>query len=370
MLFDKEKENQRVSLSRFSKSFGEAHKQCPLKAWFSLREKTVESSKLMEIGKFTHELFAQRVSEDFKKEKYNVNTKGVAPEVIFESKVMMNRINLDNIIEKDDVVIAVEEFHRTFLRNKLELVGIFDLVLLKQSTRGPYIQVFDLKTGHKVTKEVDLQCMIYTYLAAKIYPGLPINFVVYSAKTGDTWGKFFSAQEALDLESIIVDYSSEVKESVESEYKPMPKCSTKCVNCPFFEKCTAAQDFDETDIDSLTNALIYSKTRASAIEKRIKAMREEQKDDKDIITQNGYKISLNESVINAIATKKTTKADLIVLIANSKGGLKEVIDSVDIKLTDKVVNLGKELGVEFKPRISKRVNIKALDGEEEIEDEE
>lgn len=369
MIFDDDNEViKRASMNTFSKSFGDMYKQCPLKAWFQLRDKRQDSSKLLEIGKYTHELFAQKISVEYKKEPYQIKKEGIDPVVKFESKLMMQRINLDNIIEKDDVVLAVEEFHKHFLKNGIELVGIFDLVLLKQSTKGAYIQVFDLKTGHKVSKEVDLQCMIYTLLANKIYPGLPINFVVYSAKTGDTWGKFFSPSEAEALEEIIEEYSSEVQKSVESEYKPIPKCSAKCVNCSFFKDCTAAQDFDDNDVDSLMNAMIYSKTRASQCEKKLKELREEQKDDKAIIASNGYSVDFKEYVIQRISTKKTTKADLINLIANSKGGLNEVISDVDIKLTDRVINIGKELGLEFKSSITRKIAITV--SEEDKEDTE
>ncbi len=370
MVFDTEEEVlKKASMNTFSKSFAEMYKNCPLRAWFQIRGKREDSSKLLEIGKYTHELFAQKIAVEYKKEEYRIKT-SVDPIVKFESKIMMERINLDNIIEKGDEVIAVEEFHKHYLKNGVELVGIFDLVLLKQSTKGPYIQVFDLKTGHKVSKEVDLQCIIYTLLAHKNYPGLPIHFTVYSAKTGDNWGKFFSSREASELEDIIEEYCDEVKATVESEYKPIPKCSEKCINCPFFKDCTAAQDYDENDVDALTNALSWAQTRAKVITEQLKRIRAESKEDKAIISQNGFKIDYQEFIINRISTKKTTKADLVNLIANSKGGLNEVIDAVDIKLTDKVINKAKELGIEFKPSITKKLVISANSEEGEEENEE
>ena len=43
----------------------------------------------------------------------------------------------------------------------------------------------------------------------------------------------------------------------------------------------------------------------------------ESKEDKAIISQNGFKIDYQEFIINRISTKKTTKADLVNLIAKS-----------------------------------------------------
>jgi CRISPR/Cas system-associated exonuclease Cas4 (RecB family) len=373
MLFDEEKSiTMRTNLSTFSKSFGETFKLCPLKAWFKARDKRKEEkpSKELLIGKFTHELFAQKVVEEHMNKKYKVNIKGIDPTVIYESKVMLSRLNLDTIIEKDDTVIAVEEFHKVFMKNGLELVGIFDLVLLKQSSKGPYIQVFDLKTGYKLAKEVDLQCMIYAYLAAMTYPGLPVLFTTFSSRNGDTWGKFFSEKEALSLGDIIENFSGEVKEIVEDEYRPVSKPSPNCLHCPFFDECLAAQNSDETNILLTMEEYQKTKNRLKQLETILKNFRASSSEDK-AIEAGQYLVDYSESLSTAIATKGTTKDDLKVLIANSKGGLNQILDSIDIKLTDKVIALAKEHGVEFKPKSTKRLVIKsAVEDLEEGEDDE
>lgn len=372
MLFDEEKSiTMRTSLNTFSKSFGETFKQCPLKAWFKARNKRKEeqSSKELLIGKFTHELFAQKIVEEYLNKTYKINKKGIDPTVIYESTVMLSRLNLDTIIEKNDTVIAVEEFHKVFMKNGLELVGIFDLVLLKNSPKGPYIQVFDLKTGYKLAKEVDLQCMIYAYLAAMIYPGLPILFTTFSTRNGDTWGKFFSEKEALSLGDIIENFSGEVKEIVEDEYRPVSKPSPNCLNCPFFDECLSAQNSDETNILLTMEEYQKTKNRLKQLESVLKSFRTSSKEDK-AIEAGQYVIDYSESISTSIATKGTTKNDLKVLIANSKGGLNQILDSIDIKLTDKVISLAKEHGVEFKPKTTRRLTIKDCNESEEGEDNE
>lgn len=372
MLFDEEKTiSMRANLNTFSKSFGETFRQCPLKAWFKVRDtkKEEQSSKELLIGKFTHELFAQKIVEEYLNKKYKVNTKKIDPTVIYESKVMLSRLNLDTIIEKGDTVIAVEEFHKVFMENGLELVGIFDLVLLKNSPRGPYIQVFDLKTGYKLAKEVDLQCMIYAYLAAMTYPGLPILFTTFSARNGDTWGKFFSEKEALSLGDIIENFSNEVKETVEDEYRPVSNPSPNCLNCPFFEDCLAAQNSDETNVLLTMEEYQKTKNKLKQLEAILKNFRASSKEDKPI-EAGQYLIDYSESISTSIATKGTTKDDLKVLIANSKGGLNQILDSIEIKLTDKVIALAKEHGVEFKPKSTKRLIIKNFNETEEGENDE
>lgn len=373
-----DEQRKKVYLSVFSKSFGETFDECKLKAWFKVRnKKAFISSKPLELGKYAHALFATSVA-NLIGEEYYVNEEQLTnnPAIKFEAKSMMRRINLDRFISSKDEVIGFEKIVKHTLdlpskndeKNQIEIMGIFDLILFKDSPRGSYIEVFDFKTGYKLAKEVDLQCMVYVYLAAKLYPGFPVLFRTYSGRTGDEWGRFFKEEEALSMEEEILSYASEIKEVVESEYMPQAKAGAHCLNCPFLDACTSRDLEEETDVTNVMNKYQQYKSKIKEYEEKLKNFRTKSPKDEAVITDSGFVIDFSESLSIGIATPKVSKKDLLVLLARS-GELEEVLDSLDISFTDKVVAKAKALGIDFKPKITRRLGIKALSTEEGEEDE-
>lgn len=371
-----DEENKKVFMSTYSKSFGEIYEECPLKAWYKIRnKKAFISSNALELGKYAHALFATEVGK-FTNQEYYINDEELTadPTIRFEAKTMLRRINLDKFISSPDEVIGFEKIvkHTVNLSNKeqLEIMGIFDLIMFKDSPRGSYIEVFDFKTGFKIEKKVDLQCMIYVYLAAKLYPGFPIYFHTYSGRTGDEWGKYFSEKDALSMEEDILEHAEKIKKEVESDYSPIAKAGAHCQNCPFLSKCSSNQvDLEEANIETIFTSYMAHKAEMRKCEDKLKSFRINNPKDEGVDTGAGFVVDYSESLSVAIATPKTSKKDLLLLFA-VEGMLPEILDSLDINFTDKVIAKAKTLNIDFKPKITKRLTIKNLADVEGVEDEE
>ncbi len=348
MIFDSENKRKRgIKMNSFSQSFGGVYDECPAKAWYKLRNKNIkETNEAMELGAYAHQLFAKKVSKRFLGETRRLQKKGVHPSIMFQANQMIEKTSLSKIVEEGDEVIGVEQFAKHTLRNGIELIGIFDLILLKgANTNKPYIQIFDLKTSRKLDKEVNLQCMIYVYLAAIMFPGLPIHFQVYSARTNDEWGRFFSERDALAMEDHLLEYSSEIKADVEGEYTPIAKASPKCQTCPFLSQCVAGLETEERDIAAITNQLQIAKVAAKIAEAKLKELLNNT-DEPVLDTGTGFQITMKNSSYPAIKSK-ITKDNLKLLLA-SGDGLNSIIDSLDLKLTPKVIQKAMDLGIEFR----------------------
>lgn len=359
--------DKKVNMSTFSKSFGDKYEECPLKAWYHIRYKKQETSPEMEFGKLVHMLFAQKIAKEYKNENYNIDLTNYLPQTRFKADVMLSRLNLQYIIEPGDVVLDVESMQKSYLPNGIELIGIFDLVLLKHNNGNPYIKIFDLKTGRKVAKEIDLQCMIYVYLASLIWPGFDISFSVYSAMTGDTWGKYFSEKEALSIKDYLLDYSSKIKVDMESVYMPLAKAdSTKCRKCPYFDICGNAAEPESVDywMTEYQKGLVITKIAKD----KLKEIR--QNASEKVVSSSCHYVDFSESVSNGFANRSISKKDLLVMLASRRSGLESIIDSLDLNLTEQVVSIAKaEFGIPFKTNIRTNLEIKSLSSAEEDSDE-
>lgn len=359
----------KVNMATFSKSFGEKYEDCPLKAWFHIRYKKQETSPEMEFGKLVHMLFAQKIAREYKNENYNIDLSNYLPPARFKADVMLSRLNLQYIIEPGDEVLDVESMQKCYLPNGIELIGIFDLVLLKHNNGKPYIKIFDLKTGRRVTKEMDLQCMIYLYLGALIWPGFDISFTAYSAMTGDTWGEYKTEAEALSIGSYLIDYSSKIKLDMESIYMPLSKCDgNKCIKCPYFDMCDNSAEPESVDFWMRE----YQKgvTITKLAKEKLKEIRHNSSE--KVISDTGHYVDFSESVSTAFANRSITKKDLLVMLSSRVAGLESIIDSLDLNLTEQVVSIAKaEFGIPFKVNIRTNLEVKSLgSGGDDSDDEE
>lgn len=359
--------DKKVNMSTFSKSFGDKYEYCPLKAWFHIRYKKAETSPEMEFGKLVHMLFAQKIAKEYKNENYNIDLSNYLPQTRFKADVMLSRLNLQYIIEPGDVVLDVESMQKSYLDNSIELIGIFDLVLLKHNNGNPYIKIFDLKTGRKVEKEIDLQCMIYVYLAALIWPGFDISFSTYSAMTGDSWGKYFLEKEALSIKNYLIDYSSKIKADMESVYMPLAKPdSSKCGNCPYFDICT--NSCEPESVDYWMTEYQKALTNTKIAKEKLKEIRLNSSE--KVVSNTCHYVDFSESVSNGFANRSISKKDLLVMLASRRSGLESIIDSLELNLTEQVISIAKsEFGIPFKTNIRTNLEIKALGSAEEDGDE-
>ena len=355
------KEIQTIHLNSISKSFAENYNTCKLKAWKKKRKNRDEENRYLQIGLAAHELFAKeianRLGESYKPKKIT------DPSVKFEAENIVKRVNFDSLLKGADI-IGYEDRTESLLPNGMTLIGIFDLVLLVDDPIiGPYIHVIDFKTSYIVKKEIDNEALFYSYLAADKY-NLPVTFTRYSGRTGDLWGQFFTYEDAINFVDLISNYSDEIKEVIESEEEPFPETGAHCIQCPFLDECSA-KDLDETNPRELVAKYQLAKVQARTLEDKIKDLRYE---NEDPIKTEEFVVDIKESRSKVIATKGIKKSDIILVLAKA-GKLEEVLSSLDIKVTEEVIEKAKELGVEFKDRVSRRLEITPANEEEEAENE-
>ncbi len=356
-----------VSLTTVSKSLFDTAEVCPLKAWYLKREgkKNEKLNDNLKLVRYVKDLFSREIAV-VAGDKYKVNIKGLSPAIKYEGDLLLNRMNV-NAILKESQILGYDLLDSVILKNGLNLMGSINLILMKEDPKqGPYLQVFLLKSGFKVSKVVDNEAIIYTYIVAKKY-GLPVLFTRYSVRSGDEWGKFFTHKEALELEEGLIQYSSELKEMIESDERPEPCAGGHCTECPFLQKCKA-NELDETNLPELVNKYQWAAAYTKNLQERIKDFVAEREEPIEV---KGYAVAMKESVSKAIKTKNITKQDLLVLFAKS-GKLNLILDSVDLKITDTLIMRAKEeFGIEFKDvsRRSLMIETKTEKEEEEKEDE-
>jgi len=354
-------QERKISLNSISKSFAENYNTCKLKAWKKKRNNRDKENKYLQVGLAAHELFASEIASRLG-EHYNVR-KVTDPSIKVEAESIIKRVNFERLLEGADI-IGYEDRMEALLPNGLTLIGITDLVLLcNDDIKGPYINIIDFKTSYVVSKELDNEAIFYAYLAAKKYE-LPITFTRYSGRTGDSWGQFFTREEALAFESIIADYAAEIQRVIESEEEPFPEAGAHCLKCPYLDECSA-KDLDETNPRELLAKYQLHKAMAKNLEDKVKALRFE---NENAIETEEFVVDIKETKSKVLASKGLKKSDILVVLAKA-GKLEEVLSHLDLKLTEEVVEKVKTLGFEFKDRVTRRLEIKAKDQEEEGENE-
>jgi len=342
-------EYKKIELASISKSFAENYDKCKAWAYKKKRNNRDSENKFMLIGKAAHELFAARIAFHLG-ETYNMQ-KITDPTVKYEAEDIIKRVWFDKLLSGGEV-IGYEAKAEAILSNGMSLVGVFDLVLLVDDPiLGRYIHVIDFKTSYVVSKEVDNEVLFYVHLIAKKY-GMAVTFTRYSGRTGDEFGKFFTYEDAMALDSTIAPYAEEIKKVIESDEEPFIEPGPQCLQCPFLDEC-AAKDLDETDPKQLTAKLIVAEAVAKDLKEKVKAMRLE--NDTEIDTGD-YIVDMKESKSNGIATKGVKKNDFVVLLAKNNK-LAELLEFVDIKITPEVIAVGKTLGIDFKETTRRNLSI-------------
>jgi len=347
-------EEKKISMSTISKSFAENYDTCKLKAWKKKRNNRDLENKYLQIGLAAHEMFAKKIAERIGEQYILKNI--TDPSIKFEAQNIIKKVDFDKLLSNADI-IGYEQRVETLLPNGMSLIGVLDLVLLVDDpVVGLYLHVIDFKTSYVVNKEIDNEAIFYAYLIVKAYekviPGIPVTFTRYSGRTHDTWGHFFTNKDALAFEEIITPYASEIKKVIESEEEPFPEAGPHCIQCPFLDECSA-KDLDETNPRELLVKLQLHKANVKILEDKLKALRYE---NEDAIETEEFRVDIKESKSKVVATKNMSKKDLVVLLAKA-GKLEEVLNSIDLKITEQVIEKATELGIDFKDRVSKRLDI-------------
>jgi CRISPR/Cas system-associated exonuclease Cas4 (RecB family) len=349
------KEDMAIHLSSLSKSFAENYDSCKLRAWKKKRHNRDAENKYMQVGLAAHAMFAEKIAKRVG-EKYKVH-KITDPSVRLEAENIIKKVNFERLLVNSEI-IGYEDRAEALLDNGMSLIGIFDLVLLVDDPIvGQYINIVDFKTSFVVKKEIDNEAIYYAYLAAEKY-NLPVTFTRFSGRTGDIWGQFFTFEDAIKFKYLIEPYANEVKSVIESEEEPFPEAGAHCVQCPFLDECSA-KDLDDTNPRALLAKLQFAKANAKLLEEKIKNLRFE---NETAIETEEFVVDIKESRSNAIATKGIKKSDILILLAKA-GRLEEVLGSLDIKITEQVMEKAKELGIDFKDKVTRRLEIKAREEE-------
>lgn len=344
-------EERKVTLPYISKSFAETYETCKLKAWKKKRTKKDEDNRFLRLGKCAHELFAQKIAQRMG-QNYKIS-KVTDPSIMFEAEEILRKTNVNRIVEGTEI-IGFEETAETMLPNGMTLIGVFDLIMLvEDEILGPYVQVFDFKTSFVVKKEIDNEAIFYAYLAAEKY-GLPVTFTRYSGRTGDMWGHFFPYERAMALAPLIVPYAEEIRDVIESPEEPFPEAGPHCDGCPFFDTCYA-KEYDLDDVRQLVTFHQLAKVQVKRTGEKIKNFRLE---NQTAIETEEFVIDMKETRSNAIATKGVTKKDLLLLFAKS-GKLDQILESLDMKITDEVIQKAEDFGLSFKEKVTRSLSIEA-----------
>jgi CRISPR/Cas system-associated exonuclease Cas4 (RecB family) len=358
-------EEKLVQLNTVSNSLFKTFALCKLKAWYEKRMGVKEKklSDSLKLVRYIKDLFSAEIASIIG-EKYKVNKRGLKPETIYEGDMLMRRLNLASIVG-DGQIAEYDMLSNVILSNGLNLFGSISLLMLKKDPNyGNYMQVFLLKTGFRVEKEVDTEAIIYTYLIGKKY-GLPVLFTRYSARSSDAWEQFFTNEDALALEDSLTSYSSYVRDTIESEELPEISCGGHCTDCPFIKDC-AASKLEEIELSDILSKYQWATAYAKHLKDKVQGFVAEREEPLDV---KGYSVTMKESVSKTVKTKGINKADLLVLFAKS-GKLNLILDSMELKITDNLIDRAKEeFGIEFKDSTRRSLMIEASVGDPSEEGE-
>lgn len=349
----------KVSLNTFSQSFGKLLETCKLRAWFTVRDRRKaypEDNRAMQVGICTHELFAKKVAAFIGETHEENRSADYSASVKYESKILMKRSFLDNIVSDPEDVYGFEKRASYTLSNGIQLVGVFDLLVLRQNEKGPYMEVYDLKTSHKLSKEDhDLQSLIYAFLAAVIY-GMPVLFVKQSCRSGERKEEYYSYDDAMGIEELLEEASSRAKSIVESNEKPRASACAKCVECPFLDECTA-QNNVSLELDDLMNEFQWLSAKTKSVEAELKELREASGTD---LESNGHKVIRKETKRKTLkaGSKKLSKKDVLSLII-ADGNIGSYLEDLDVAYSDRILEKMKDMGVDIDVSISKQIKIES-----------
>jgi len=352
-------DDSKVKVSNYSKSSLSTFETCPLKAWRKVRSFKDDSTRALLVGKASHEYFAKEVSKKRNK-RYKTNL-FFAPDILREAKELAMNIDYDFLL-KDSEMLFVEKRISVGLNNGQSLVGINDLVLYRTDEYlGDLIKIVDYKTGFKVSKEIDTEAMIYAFLAAKEYD-MPIIFARISGRSQDYWEQYFSKEEALSFEPLIVDYINKVKDVLEHEESPYPTVGIHCQSCPYLGDCVAKK-YDIEDIEEMIVKQSLFESQAKILKKKIKDLTFESGvgiDGVEYSTEISIKHSPKiQKEVNG-KLKSVPKKELLVTLANA-GLLEDVLADLDITLSSNVLDRAKDLGFSLGKNSRKDVLIQRKD---------
>ena len=356
MTFD-DVDDKKIIVNNFSKSlFNRYENQCKRWAYLNLRNYIEASGKPLDIGKASHEYFAQRMAKKMGNE-YKPSLPYSAS-VLKEAKELAMSINIDRLT-KNSEVLFIEKRVTATLPNKNNMIGIFDTVLYcEDEYMGDFIKVVDYKTGFAISKEVDDEALIYAYLAAKEYK-MPIVFARVSGRSGDYWEHYFSYEEAMKYEDILNSSTAEVKKVLESNEAPFPNAGSHCVDCPFLDKCMEDGYYTD-DLDDMITEKALHDAKSKELKAKIKAITIEKG---GAHSSDMYKTEMKESRSFKVqerlenGKKKTiSKKDFVQLLLDSDS-LEEFASVIDIKYTEEVLNKAKSLGFEIGETVRREVAV-------------
>ena len=306
---------------------------------------SIPRKKSIEIKNDIIERYAEKENSDEKSRKFSASVR-------YEAHMLSKRVSVSRFVKNPGEICAYSETLRHTMRNGIELVGLFDLLLLKEDERGAYLEVINITTSHKLTEENnDLQSLIAAYLTANTY-GMNVNFVRYSCRTGEQKSEFYYHKNAIAIGKILEDASSDARKVVEGEDKPRPSASPRCLECPFLDECSV-KGTKIINTEDLMNEYLWASAKAKKAETALKEQREFSEED---IVMNGMKIEVRESRRRTIknGNKKLSKKDLISLIL-SDGTAPDFIDNLDIEYSDQVLNKIEELGLTIDVGITSKI---------------
>lgn len=369
MEFIKEKKIKLVTMGTFSQSFGKSVEECKLKAWFTARDRKKAynmDSRPLQVGICAKEGFAKNVAEFVGEPHLENRSKAFSASVRYEGKMLLKRSPVFKFVDHPDNIMGYNKSLRFTLSCGVELLGLFDLFSLKENAdRGTYLEVLNITTSHTLSGEDrDIQSLIAAFLTAEMY-GMNVNFVRYSCRTGERKEEFYYHKDALAAREILEDAAIEAKKMIESDDKPRPTASSKCLECPFLDDCTA-KDNEVLCTEDLMNEYLWATAKAKQAETALKNLREFSEED---IVLGGMRIIIRESKRRTLkaGTKKLTKKDLINLIL-ADGTASTFLEHMDIDYSNEVLDKAQELGLTIETGITSKIAITADKDSEESEE--
>jgi CRISPR/Cas system-associated exonuclease Cas4 (RecB family) len=343
-----EEEVKRQNVTNFSKSLMQEFETCNLKAWLNINNpnKYQKKSEAIIVGSIAHLLFGFSLQQHLGiKTKEPKMPKKTNPLFIYKAWEKIKSFNFSYLLRdveaKDLIGIEVEVSVELFDNNRLN--GIFDAVLLKEDkhSKKNYIEIIEYKSSPRIESEMDIESLIYTYLAYKEY-GLDVSFK--RVNEFQTASFYHTVDEIEKMEEMIINYIKEAKEILENYAEPEMQTGAHCSFCPFISRCKKRVENIE-NFDNLVDSIELLKAELDSKKAQLKqVLKTENLED---FVAKKYEI-VKKPQTQYRLKRGVTKQDVIkALIMNGK--MDAALPNMDVKIDGKIAEELKSLNIEVKP---------------------
>jgi hypothetical protein len=314
-------------------------------------KRSVENSRVLDIGILAHEIAAKEVFQLAGKE-YNLEKiiERFPMDVIYEvQESVKGSVNFERLFS-GQAIIAVEESFSVDLPQVAEnfrLISKPDAMTYREVRGTPYMCVYEWKSGFTINASVDTEALVYAYATHKKY-GLPVIFNRVNIRTGKIWSHEFTAQSIIDIEPMLISLMKKFKVDMESEFTPEFKPGSHCQYCPYIAKCDGRKYVNT--LRHKYKAALWAKELAKKYEDEVKraaaevlatAVPENGEEGTEVLLpflEGRYGAVANTTKSYQLGTRKIKKADIIKALKEADM-LDAVIDNLDLKFDEDVANL-------------------------------